>query len=108
MVSPPASRCIAPWSSRNESLRLPTRHSTQAPALTDMVIDVIAGLPAHCERVYVRAPPDNVRGAYIARNGLTQAVAQAGRSMRFVQHPDDAPPECRVDFSDLAQQLTAG
>jgi hypothetical protein len=40
----------------------------------------------------------------VARNGLTEALQHLkGRVVEFVHAPNDAPPECRVDFSDLAR-----
>jgi hypothetical protein len=89
--------CVCIYATRRH--QRPWRDAAQ---LRDVVVDVIAALPGHCRQVFVVAPPDNVRGAYVARNGLTEAVRQLrGRKVEFVHAPDDARPECRVDFSDL-------
>ncbi|HXG89397.1 MAG TPA: hypothetical protein VNJ02_13765 [Vicinamibacterales bacterium] len=80
--------------------QLPWREAAQ---LRDTVVDVIDGLPSHCTRVFVLAAPDNVNGAYVARNGLTEAMrALKDREIAFVHAASDTTPECRIDFSDLA------
>jgi hypothetical protein len=91
--------CVCIYATRQH--QLPWR---DAARLRDVVVDVIAALPAQCQQVFVVAAPDNIRGAYVARNGLTEAVQQLrGRTVEFVHAPDDARPECRVDFTDLAK-----
>jgi hypothetical protein len=79
------------------------RHWVQAATLRDIVLSNIAELPAECRRVFVVAAPDNLRGAYVARNGLPEAIRLIhGRHLEFVHAASDALPQCRLDFTAFA------
>jgi hypothetical protein len=75
-----------------------------AASIRDVTLGSIAVLPGDCRRVFVIAAPDNVRGAYVARNSLPEALAREhGRVVEFVHRPEDASPQCRLDLADLTR-----
>ena len=79
-------------------------HWRNAATLRDLVLGSLAGMPPQCERVLVTAAPDSYRGAYVARNGLREAVLREHRRvLEFVNTPEQILPECRIDFHDLGR-----
>jgi hypothetical protein len=67
---------LAPW-------------STAASMRDDLLATVDRARQAGCSTVWIRNVPDSVRGAYVFRNGLAEAIAP-------VAVATSAPPECWV------------
>jgi hypothetical protein len=59
----------------------------------------LGALPPACVRVHARGVPDNVAGAFVFRNGLTEAAATIGREYEFVRE-SQAEKSCHVDLTD--------
>jgi hypothetical protein len=70
----------------------------EARRVRDGVLLELSLLPPSCVRVHARNAPDHVRGAYVFRNGLTEAAASIGRRYEFVRETQ-ADEECHVDLS---------
>ena len=70
----------------------------EARRVRDGVLLKLSTLPPSCFRVHARNVPDHVRGAYVFRNGLTEAAASIGRRYEFVREAQ-ADEECHVDLS---------
>jgi hypothetical protein len=71
-----------------------------AAAVRDRVLHASNRLGAGCRQAYVSGVPDNVAGAYVFRNGLTEALQrERGRSIEIRPLPDDVPVECHLDLS---------
>ena len=70
----------------------------EARRVRDGVLLTLSTVPPSCVRVHARNVPDHVRGAYVFRNGLTEAAASIGRPYEFVRETQ-ADNECRVDLS---------
>ena len=69
----------------------------EARRVRDGVLLKLSTLPPSCFRVHARNVPDHVRGAYVFRNGLTEAAASIGRRYEFVREAQ-ADEECHVDL----------
>ncbi len=70
----------------------------EARRTRDRALYQMGSIPATCARVYIAGVPDHVAGAYVLRNGLTQALASVGRKHEIVRE-SAAPPECHVDLA---------
>ncbi|MEQ1574101.1 MAG: hypothetical protein ABL993_07620 [Vicinamibacterales bacterium] len=70
----------------------------EARRTRDRALYQMGSIPANCARVYIAGVPDHVDGAYVLRNGLTQALASVGREHEIVR-ASAAPPECRLDLA---------
>ena len=72
--------------------------STAARHERDRILLRLIGVPPSCRQVAATPATDNVRGAYVFRNGLNEALATLGRSYEWVDNTH-AAPECRVDLN---------
>ena len=76
----------------------------RAARARDVVLFHVRSLPRSCRRVHLTDVPDHVGGAYVFRNGLTQAAAMSGREIELVGAAD-AAPECRLDVAAGAARI---
>ena len=70
-----------------------------ARRVRDRALLRLSGLPLSCVRVHARGVPDNVAGAFVFRNGLTEAAATIGREYEFVRE-GQADKGCDIDLTD--------
>ncbi|HYN09230.1 MAG TPA: hypothetical protein VES67_17745 [Vicinamibacterales bacterium] len=83
---------LAPWS---EAASL--RDRVLEAARTDQQIQ-------RCRTVALKKLPDNIRGAYVLRNGAPEALLREA-GLRVM---DDATPPCRFEWSEPAQAFIRG
>ena len=71
----------------------------EARRVRDGALLRLSELPPFCARVHARGVPDNVAGAFVFRNGLTEAAATIGRQYEFVRENQE-DEGCRIDLTD--------
>jgi hypothetical protein len=71
----------------------------EARRVRDSTLLKLGALPPSCVRVHARGVPDNVAGAFVFRNGLTEAAATIGRQYEFVRE-SQAETSCHIDLAD--------
>jgi hypothetical protein len=71
--------------------RMNARPWTEAAQIRDAVLSAaVRARAAGCTTVWISAPPDSVRGAYVFRNGLAEALAPTALG-------ESAPKTCWLD-----------
>ena len=71
----------------------------EARRVRDRALLQLSELPPLCARVHARGVPDNVAGAFVFRNGLTEAAATIGREYEFVRENQE-DEGCRIDLTN--------
>ena len=67
----------------------------------DQILSSALALSSSCRQISIVNTTDEVRGAYVFRNGLAEALAFGGRRLE-IRSDDAVPPECRVDAARVS------